>query len=146
MKKFDITITAKNGDEILSERKAINIRRMWKAISETFDEHLDSTVYVTKDGEDFMRLHRVQVGNGKFWLKNDIKESRRKPKAKAVETPDETPAETLPESAPTELPVEDVAENPVIEKPTEEEDKTEEINLDDFKVPTIEEVENIAAN
>ena len=142
MKKFDITITAKNGDEVLSERKAINIRRMWKAISETFDEHLDSTVYVTKDGEDFMRLHRVQVGNGKFWLKNDIKESRRKSKAKAVETP----AETLPEDAPTELPVEDVTEKPVAEEPVEEEDKTEEINLDDFKVPTIEEVENIAAN
>lgn len=146
MKKFEIVITVKNGEDVLGERKAVNIRKMWAEVTEAFKEHPEATLHITKDGADFMRLHRVQIGNGKFWCKNDIKESRRHTKVKTEKSTEDSTIETTPEvekPVTTETPVEETAE---FGGPETSEEQTETPNLENFKIPTIDEVENIAAN
>lgn len=142
MKKFEIVITVKNGENVLGERKAVNIRKMWAEVTEAFKEHPEATLHITKDGKDFMRLHRVQIGNGKFWCKNDIKESRRHAKAKTEKSTVETTPE-VEEPIATEMPVEETTES---EEPETPEEQAETPDLENFKIPTIDEVENIAAN
>ena len=108
VKATPITITVRENGKIVTTKKATSVCNMWKLNKELFKEHPSATLYIKKDGQEFMKLHLITKANGKVWMKNDIEASRRKAKAKTVA---EDEVHTISEAA--EQTVAETTEEPV---------------------------------